>query len=261
MQLPIVYLLPPIALASCLTFPPFMALLLCTNLPLMILLFCMYSPSLWPYCPVWPYLKFLIPLPIVTDRLGPTYGRQPRLCNKQNATLCHGPHLYEEWWIGPLSGRPEDLQGWLLRCYVCLHTTASYRKRVPNWCASHIFQMLSDSVHLWVGLIEAVRLHNVEVSRVCLVVNVINMREQIYARELFTFDLCNTQSSFAQLRQWPSHICTATWVEQNRKMHCGKMLTQLFLFHHFSYKGWRRPYRRTPAAPRKNRTPITPSTS
>ena len=34
--------------------------------------------------------------------IGPAYGRQPPNCDKENKTHCHGPHLYEEWWIGPL---------------------------------------------------------------------------------------------------------------------------------------------------------------
>jgi len=39
----------------------------------------------------------------------PNYGRQPLwYCT---SGCCHGPHMYEEWWIGPASGDPADLSG------------------------------------------------------------------------------------------------------------------------------------------------------
>ena len=41
------------------------------------------------------------------------YGRQPYSCkDPPNQTYCHGPHMYEEWWIGPDSGNPIDMEGW-----------------------------------------------------------------------------------------------------------------------------------------------------
>ena len=40
----------------------------------------------------------------------PEYGRQPLWhCT---SGCCHGPHMYEEWWIGPDSGNPIDMEGW-----------------------------------------------------------------------------------------------------------------------------------------------------
>ena len=26
--------------------------------------------------------------------------------------LCHGPHIHEEWWVGPASGQAEETAGW-----------------------------------------------------------------------------------------------------------------------------------------------------
>ena len=40
----------------------------------------------------------------------PGYGRQPLWYCKDGC--CHGPHMYEEWWIGPRSGDPTDMAGW-----------------------------------------------------------------------------------------------------------------------------------------------------
>jgi len=42
--------------------------------------------------------------------LKPKYGRQPLWYCKKGC--CHGPHIYEEWWIGPPNGDPTDLSGW-----------------------------------------------------------------------------------------------------------------------------------------------------
>jgi hypothetical protein len=45
--------------------------------------------------------------------VGPAYGRQPLKCkNTSLGVLCHGPHIHEEWWVGPASGAPEELAGW-----------------------------------------------------------------------------------------------------------------------------------------------------
>jgi hypothetical protein len=38
------------------------------------------------------------------------YGRQPLWYCKDGC--CHGPHMYEEWWLGPASGDPSELAGW-----------------------------------------------------------------------------------------------------------------------------------------------------
>ena len=58
------------------------------------------------------------------DVLGADYGRQPVYCKGhgdiwseadqkfRNGSLCHGPHLYEEWWVGPRSGDALDTPGW-----------------------------------------------------------------------------------------------------------------------------------------------------
>lgn len=40
----------------------------------------------------------------------PGYGRQPLWYCKDGC--CHGPHMYEEWWIGPESGDITDLSSW-----------------------------------------------------------------------------------------------------------------------------------------------------
>jgi hypothetical protein len=53
--------------------------------------------------------------------LGSSYGRHPSMCQKHkdqhghdtaNGSLCHGPHLYEEWWVGPLAGNAAEVAGW-----------------------------------------------------------------------------------------------------------------------------------------------------
>lgn len=46
------------------------------------------------------------------DLLGWDYGRQPTKCTDGNGSLCHGPHMYEEWWVGPASGDAADTAGW-----------------------------------------------------------------------------------------------------------------------------------------------------
>ena len=58
------------------------------------------------------------------DILGDTYGRQPVYCKgkgdiwdptdkkHRNGSLCHGPHLHEEWWVGPASGDAADTSSW-----------------------------------------------------------------------------------------------------------------------------------------------------
>ena len=33
--------------------------------------------------------------------MGTRYGRHPSMCVDKNGSRCHGPHLYEEWWLGP----------------------------------------------------------------------------------------------------------------------------------------------------------------
>eukprot|EP01043_Picozoa_sp_COSAG02_P029919 COSAG02_NODE_1883_length_10535_cov_4.902070_10_plen_480_part_00 len=50
-------------------------------------------------------------------QLGVKYGRQPSMCSDDvppqgQGAECHGPHLYEEWWVGPTSGRAVDVAGW-----------------------------------------------------------------------------------------------------------------------------------------------------
>lgn len=40
----------------------------------------------------------------------PGYGRQPLWYCKDGC--CHGPHSFEEWWLGPNSGVVTDMQGW-----------------------------------------------------------------------------------------------------------------------------------------------------
>lgn len=50
-------------------------------------------------------------------QLGLKYGRQPSMCSDDvppqgQGAECHGPHLYEEWWVGPTSGRAVDIAGW-----------------------------------------------------------------------------------------------------------------------------------------------------
>ena len=50
-------------------------------------------------------------------QLGSRYGRQPSMCGDEvppqgQGAMCHAPHLYEEWWVGPASGRAVDVAGW-----------------------------------------------------------------------------------------------------------------------------------------------------
>jgi hypothetical protein len=40
--------------------------------------------------------------------VGTQYGRHPSMCIGKSGNECHGPHLYEEWWIGPASGDASD---------------------------------------------------------------------------------------------------------------------------------------------------------
>ena len=42
------------------------------------------------------------------------YGRQPLwYCGGNHPKgCCHGPHLFEELWVGPASGDPTEIQGW-----------------------------------------------------------------------------------------------------------------------------------------------------
>jgi hypothetical protein len=42
--------------------------------------------------------------------LEPGYGRQPLWYCKEGC--CHGPHMYEEWWVGPSSSDPTLLMDW-----------------------------------------------------------------------------------------------------------------------------------------------------
>ena len=63
--------------------------------------------------------------------VGEDYGLQPSACSPvndkkwakmppfkpynprcENGGCCHGPHLFEEWWIGPHSGDAADTRGW-----------------------------------------------------------------------------------------------------------------------------------------------------
>ena len=38
---------------------------------------------------------------------------QPQLCRWRNGTeTCHGPHMYEQWWRGPVSGDAADAMSW-----------------------------------------------------------------------------------------------------------------------------------------------------
>ena len=70
----------------------------------------------------------------------PEYGRQPLwYCGKG---CCHGPHMYEELWVGPASGDPTDIQGWR-RPY-----------RDMQWAPHDIWLMANpvefDGNHIWV---------------------------------------------------------------------------------------------------------------
>eukprot|EP00040_Diaphanoeca_grandis_P030981 m.184414 g.184414 ORF g.184414 m.184414 type:complete len:512 (+) comp32187_c0_seq2:119-1654(+) len=46
--------------------------------------------------------------------VGKSYGRHPSECtgNKTRGDNCHGPHLYEEWWVGPPNGDAADTLAW-----------------------------------------------------------------------------------------------------------------------------------------------------
>ena len=35
----------------------------------------------------------------------------PGMCIGKSGALFHGPHLYEEWWVGPASGDASDIKG------------------------------------------------------------------------------------------------------------------------------------------------------
>lgn len=40
------------------------------------------------------------------------YGRWPAPSCVPGTECCHGPHVYEEWWIGPADGDPTNMGGW-----------------------------------------------------------------------------------------------------------------------------------------------------
>lgn len=40
------------------------------------------------------------------------YGMNPTICHKGNATQCHGPHIYDEWWVLPRNADAADVQQW-----------------------------------------------------------------------------------------------------------------------------------------------------
>ena len=77
------------------------------------------------------------------DILGADYGRQPVYCKGKgdiwseedhkyrNGSLCHGPHLYEEWWVGPKSGDAMDTAGW----------RRPYRQSCPSCTCSRVAAM------------------------------------------------------------------------------------------------------------------------
>jgi hypothetical protein len=47
------------------------------------------------------------------DRLGTNIGKTPQKKDRfSSGGCCHGPHLFEEWWIGPQSGDAADTRGW-----------------------------------------------------------------------------------------------------------------------------------------------------
>ena len=55
----------------------------------------------------------LLYAPAPPQRLvGKGYGRHPSMCADKAGNECHGPHLFEEWWIGPASGDAADTAAW-----------------------------------------------------------------------------------------------------------------------------------------------------
>ena len=45
--------------------------------------------------------------------VGPRWGRQPLKCKPSTlGEICHGPHMYEQWWVGPASGDAAETTGW-----------------------------------------------------------------------------------------------------------------------------------------------------
>ncbi len=81
--------------------------------------------------------------------VGMHYGRSPPRCKNSSLgfLLCHGPHIHEEWWLGPASGDASAVHEWR-RPY--RHTHAA-----PN-DAFLMSQPVTLSVqryeqHLWIG--------------------------------------------------------------------------------------------------------------
>lgn len=77
--------------------------------------------------------------------LGEAYGRQPSMCVGKAGNMCHGPHMHEEWFIGPASGDAAETKGWR-RPY--RHTRAAPR---DAFLMAPPVPFLSDQVLLWVG--------------------------------------------------------------------------------------------------------------
>jgi hypothetical protein len=50
----------------------------------------------------------------ILNRAGGTrYGMHPMLCRWQEGReTCHGPHMYQQLWLGPVSGDASDAAGW-----------------------------------------------------------------------------------------------------------------------------------------------------
>eukprot|EP00038_Savillea_parva_P029787 m.73470 g.73470 ORF g.73470 m.73470 type:complete len:615 (-) comp8840_c0_seq1:262-2106(-) len=70
----------------------------------------------------------------------PGYGRQPLWYCSEGC--CHGPHSYEEWWIGPPSGLVTDMSAWR-RSHKDTHAVSH-----DIWLMAQ--PVTTDTQHIWV---------------------------------------------------------------------------------------------------------------
>ncbi|XP_065175323.1 uncharacterized protein LOC135805240 [Sycon ciliatum] len=68
------------------------------------------------------------------------YGRQPPSCKSDGC--CHGPHMYEEWWIGPNDGDPTNISEWRRPFY----DTHAFPHDI--WAMSQ--PLVYNNSHIWV---------------------------------------------------------------------------------------------------------------
>ena len=79
--------------------------------------------------------------------VGPKWGRQPLKCKVGPTVgeICHGPHMYEQWWVGPVSGDAAETTGW--RRPVSIRATHA----APHDAFLMAPPVTFEGKHVWVG--------------------------------------------------------------------------------------------------------------